>query len=155
MRTKKMIKYVLAVVILPFLAMSCQEEEATNEEITTEVDITKWKWELKRVNAVNKTLAPQKNDYFRDNAFLLEFISDSTFQLSTSANLAGGYYNIIQNGDITISNYQRWTEVAEPKDERELNDSLISVFNRATSYEVINNTLTFEGEVGEVVFEKE
>ncbi len=150
MKTKKFKKSILMVIILPLMAFSCEEEK------TNDIDITKWKWELRSVTSGNKNLSPQKNDYLRDDAYLLEFTSDSTFQLSTSVNFAMGSYHIIKNGDISISNYHEITEIATTDDyERELNDSLINVFNKVTSYEVINNTLIFKGEVDKMVFDKE
>ena len=126
------------------------------DSTSVEPDITRWKWELQSVTSDNKTLCPQKSDYMLDNAYLLEFESDSTFWLNTSVNGAGCYYTIIKYGVISISNYHEFTAVAASDPyETELNDSLISVFNKVTTYKVISDTLHFKGKDCEVTFKKE
>ena len=120
-----------------------------------EINITKRAWKLRSVTSGNKTLCPQKSDYIQDNAYLLEFNSDSTFWLPTSVNMAGGDYEIIENGIISILDYHEVTEVATNDSyERKLNSNLISVFNKVTNYEVISDTLHFKGKDCEVIFNK-
>jgi len=153
MKTNKIKQAILFIIILPLMALNYQkEEDGTNENAK---DITNWKWELKSVTSGNKILTPQEKEYFADNAYILEFTSDSTFWLNTSINLAGGSYIIVKEGVISISNYHEFTAVGTTDDyERELNDSLINIFNKVTTYQVLDNTLTFKDKTGEVAFDK-
>jgi hypothetical protein len=160
MKTKKITHIVkkpwVAFLGVCFLIYSLNTACKKEEEKTNDIDITKWKWELRSVISGNKNLSPQKKDYMRHDAYLLEFISDSTFQMSTSVNFALGSYHIIKHGVISISNYHELTEVGTSDDyERELNDSLVSVFNKITSYEWVNNKLTFKAEDCKIIFDKE
>lgn len=62
----------------------------------------------------------------------------------------------LKYGVISISNYHEFTEVAAVDPfEKELNDSLISVLNKVTTYEIISDTLHFQGKSCEVKFNKE
>ena len=129
---------------------SCKKDK------TLDIDITKFSWTLKEVRTIDKTLKPEKKEYFREEAFILKFDTDTTFILNTSVNFAGGKYLITQKGKITIVVYGESTQVgAVDINEKELNENLLTVFSYVDEYKVAGKTLTFKGEKGEVEFKRE
>ena len=145
--------FIIFFLTLPLLAVGCKKD------ITEKIDITEYEWELQHVDANNGgKLSVQNKDYLRDDAYVLNFNTDSTFSLYTSVNVAKGNYEIPQQGDISVHSYTAITEVGTTdEDVKKLNKNLIRVFNAVTSYEVfggLNKTLVFDGPKGKVKFEK-
>lgn len=142
--------------VLFFIIFAIIASCSCRKDTIDEIDITKWTWKLKSVTTNNETFKPQKNEYFRDNAYILDFENDSTFLLNTSVNYAGGIYKIVNKGVINIFSFNEFTKVGTvDNSEKELNNNLLAVFREVTTYEVLGNILTFKGSKGEVEFKKE
>ena len=140
---------IIIIAIFPLITFSCKEKEIYN------IDITEFQWKLVAINFDGKELTASKDEYFREDAFLLVFTSDSTFSLNTSVNYAQGKYSIDQNGIISISNYHEFTEVAVvDTNEKELNSCLIKSINMVEEYMTTENSLILEGECLDIKFNK-
>ena len=126
-----------------------------NKDITDELDIKSERWKLESISD-NGTVKTENKDYFRENAYVLILYTDSTFQLNTSVNVAGGNYNIPKLGDITISYYGEYTKVGT-SDEKEiaLTEKLLNVMPNVERYKVLGNTLYFYTLSGEIKFKKD
>jgi hypothetical protein len=110
---------------------------------------------LKSIDSDGAVLTVSEDEYFREHAYVLRFTSDSTFNLNTSVNLAQGNYSFNQKNNISISNYQEYTEVAAVDTfEKKLNELLIKSMNKVNKYMIIENMLIFEGGFGEIKFVK-
>jgi len=145
---KQLLYYFITVFILLF--GSCEKD------VTNTTDITTSKWKLTSMTLGKDSYVPTNRESLKNNAYVLDFENDSTFWLSTSVNLAGGYFRIPKIGAISVSSYRKFTlALAIVKEEKELNDNLVKLLNEITAYEVICNTLIFKGTNGEIEFLKE
>lgn len=154
MKTQNYISKQMTIILFIFFPLlagmsSCKKDK------TLEVDITKFEWVLQEINTWSETYKPEKKEYFRENAFVLNFDTDTTFSLNTSVNYAGGKYKMETKGKILIVAYGESSSVgvADTK-EQELNQNLINVFKEVTEYKVVGKTLVFKGRKGEIEFKK-
>ena len=150
---KQFNSYILLILIFPFMAFSCDKNEKNEEQ---NLIITNYQWKLNMIEAEGKQLTPKKNEYFREDAYILVFANDSTSTLNTSVNYAKGSYSIdIDTKTIVISNYHESTEVAAVDiNEQNLNNLLINSMNNVNSFEQINTDLILKGDFGDIKFEK-
>lgn len=150
---KQLISYILLIIIFPFMAFSC-DKEGKNEELI--LIITDYQWKLIMIESDGKQLTVTKDEYFREDAYMLKFDNDSIFTLNTSVNSAKGKFLVdLESKSILISNYHEITEVAASNiNEQNLNDLLINSMNHVISFEQMNNYLTLKGDFGEIKFEK-
>jgi hypothetical protein len=135
------------------MAFSC-DEAGKNEELI--LIITDYQWKLIMIESDEKQLTVTKDEYFREDAYMLKFDNDSIFTLNTSVNSAKGIFLVdLESKSILISNYHEITEVAASNiNEQNLNDLLINSMNHVISFEQMNNYLTLKGDFGEIKFEK-
>ena len=125
----------LFIIIAPlFLLNSCENNLQDN-------NIPQGEWKLKSIIDSNRRITPPTDKRFRQGAYILTFLNDSTFHLPTSINDAGGKYKIISNGRAIIS-YEEWTEVYNPSS---FDSQMISFFNGELVYTHSKNKLIFEG----------
>jgi hypothetical protein len=145
--------YVLLILIFPLMAFSCNKVKENEDQILI---ITDYRWKLDVIESEGKQLTLTKEEYFREDAFILKFDNDSVFTLNTSVNFAKGKFSIdLEAKKIMISNYHELTEVAaSDMNEQSLNDLLISSMNNVNSFEQTNEILTLKGDFGVVIFEK-
>ena len=137
---------VLCLIIVLTSTISCKKD------LTDSINITESNWQLKSIVTNGKKYKASKEDPSQENAYLLIFNNDSIFSLNLSVNYAKGNYNIFSNGAIIINSYQASTKICC---ENDFDNKLIETFSTVTSYKVINNTLTFKGEKGEIKFTKQ
>lgn len=136
----------LYMVIVIIIMISCKKD------LTDSTDITESCWKLKSISTNSEKYKAAKEETSRENAYLLIFSNDSIFSLNLSVNYANGGYKIVSNGSIIIYTYQVSSEICCESD---FDNKLLETFSLATSYKVINNTLTFKGEKGEIEFKKQ
>jgi len=142
-------------ILLLFLLSSC--EKATENELQDK-DFLKNEWKVESVVSESRRFViPSDNTFFREEAYILKFINGSCFYMNTSVNYAGGKYQIVSDGHITISEYQEWTEVGNSLvHQRNFDEQLLSAFNGIMSYSCTKNKLIFRGEENkEIVFTKQ
>ena len=108
-----------------------------------EIDITAKDWTL-----ISLTLDGIESTPI--NQYELKIISDSTFIMRFSRNLAGGKYKLGTNNSIEVSNYYAYTKVCC---DNEFSKKLQEAFSQVTSFESYGNRLEFFGTKGKVVFE--
>lgn len=127
----------------------------TNCNKTDDTDITEYSWKLKSINAEGETFRPTKRAHLFQQAYLLQFDSDTAFTFNTSVNHAMGKYIISQKGEVSIINYREISRAgAADPNEQIFNKRLAEVFNEATTYTVKGRALTFKGSKGEVIFKR-
>lgn len=122
------------------------------EDLTDTIDITQFSWKLKKISVDGNKIKVKEDDYFNNEAYILVFENDSIFRLNTSVNLAKGSYQITTKGDISIFNYQEYTEVGVQND---IDDKLLQVTSKITSYKVLENILLLKGDNCEIELKKE
>jgi len=143
----KTIQLILLLFLSLFLMNSCKKEQ-------TGTDFLQKEWKVKSVTNGSKYSVPS-GEMFREEAYILKFVSDSAFIMNTSVNYAGGKYQIVSEGHIVISHYGEWTEVAASSHQRNFDEQLVLAFNGTMTYSYTKNKLIFRGEQNrEVVFEK-
>jgi len=127
-------------IIFPILILllSCEKEDVN-------VDIKSNKWVVVKMKSQGEPAFTEAG-----NSYILEFISDTTYTLGLDVNSCFGYYEIINNGNITIS-LMGCTEVCCDSD---FAVDLSQLFPKMTEYYGKGDNLIFEGE-GEIVFEPE
>ena len=121
-------------ILLTAILIGCTKENVS------ETDIALHRWKLNSVTKDNISLVPDMDNFVED-AYLLEFNSDSTFHMSTSVNSAGGKYSIETIGKIKVHNYHAFTEICC---ETEFDDVLLAAFVQVSSYETTGNLLIFK-----------
>lgn len=147
--SKRMTVILLTLLSLLMSMSSCKKDK------TFDIDITRFEWVLQEVDIGNEAFKYEKKKYFRENAFVLKFDTDTTFTLNTSVNYAGGKYKIETKGQVLIVSYSENTQVgAVDTKELELNQNLINTFKEVTEYKVIGKTLMFKSTAGQVEFKK-
>ena len=127
-------------IIFPILVLllSCEKEDVN-------IDIKSNKWVVVKMKSQGEPTFTETRE-----SYVLEFTSDTTYQLKLDVNSCFGYYEIINSGNITIS-LMGCTEVCCDSDFAE---DLSQLFPKMTEYYGKGNNLIFEGE-GEIVFEPE
>ena len=150
---KQFNSYILLILIFSFMAFSCDKTEKNEEQILI---ITGYKWRLNMIESDGKQLTVTKDEYFREDAYILTFDNDSIFTLNTSVNSAKGKFSIdLETKRITVSNYHELTEIATSDiNEQNLNDLLINSLNNINSFEQIGGYLALKGDFGVIKFEK-
>ena len=113
-----------------------------------DVDITNYEWELKYV----ETGGEKCNNTKGKSAYVLQFNLDTVFGMNTPSNLAGGFYEIEECGDIIVHTYHNLTEAGEFPEDVPLNTALYETFGAVTEYTLQGKKLTFSGSRGTVVF---
>ena len=115
-----------------FILNSCQKDNDLNFILQNE-------WKIKSIVNSNKSLYPPSNT-LREEAYILKFISDSSFYLATSVNYAGGICRFVSDKNIIINRYGNFTEVGgETNFDEQLYFTLINV----TQYSCSNSKLIF------------
>ena len=89
---KQFNSYILLILIFSFMAFSCDKTEKNEEQILI---ITGYKWRLNMIESDGKQLTVTKDEYFREDAYILTFDNDSIFTLNTSVNSAKGKFSLI------------------------------------------------------------
>ena len=130
----------LLFIILPLMTgtISCQKDPQID------LDITKFQWELESITYDNDKDKKPNGEFNRGNAYILWFSSDTTFALNTSANYAGGKYQIVSKGKINIIDYFAYTMACC---ETKFDDKMITTFNKMTSYTQEGDHLIFSGNI--------
>ncbi len=121
-------------------------------DLTDTIDITQFSWKLKKISVDGEKYKVKEDNYFNGKAYVVIFENDSVFQLNTSVNLAKGSYQITTKGDISIFNYQEYTEVGG---QNEIDAKLLQVTSKITSYKVLENILLLKGDNCEIELKKE
>jgi hypothetical protein len=122
------------------------------EDITDTIDITQFSWKLKKISVDGNKIKVKEDDYFNNEAYILVFENDSIFRLNSSVNLAKGSYQITTKGYINVLNYQEITKVGG---QNEIDDKLLQVTSKITSYKVLENILLLKGDNCEIELKKE
>jgi len=126
--------------------ISCQKD------LTLDVDITEYDWELKSVSInSSKDNTPNGNHHHPD-AYILKFESDSVFALPTNTNSMYGYFIIPTQGEITI--YGGYSTQVGEGNHTAFNNDLRSALTQITLYEVRGRTLVFMGGDAEIEFNR-
>jgi hypothetical protein len=127
--------------------------QSCNTESELDLDIISEKWNLISIENNGSVIEKENKDYFRDNAYVLIFDTDSTFSLNTSANYAGGKYIISDLSKISIFSYHEFTEVATlDENEQLLTDKLIQEIPKVYEYKIQNEKLTLITDNGNITF---
>jgi len=127
------------------------------KDLTSETDITQYSWKVKRITVDGaKSKAPKKdrngNEMTKtENPLILNFRSDSIFDLNLSINYGQGDYYIPQRGVISINSYVN-TKVCCDTD---FGDDLGDVIVTSWTYEVLGETLLLTADNNEIKFNKE
>lgn len=136
----------LLFIVFPLITGMC----SCNKDLTDELDITTYKWELTFIKQEGKTHNIPEEDFHNPTAYVLWFENDSVFSLDFSINTGKGEYEIISKGTVNIISFSNITEAAMT----DFDDKLLSAFKKMTSYTVKGNTLTFKGYNSEVEFKQ-
>ena len=96
-------------------------------------------WIIKSIIVENKMIKPNSN-LLREDAYVLKFINDTVFSLSTSVNYACGNYYVMSDNDIYIC-YHSITMVGS---EGYFDKLLEIMLNDVKHYSCVNNKLTFQ-----------
>lgn len=127
--------------------------QSCDKESEFDLDILDEEWILVSVENDGSVIEKENKDYFRDNAYVLFFDSDTTFSLNTGVNYAGGKYRISELQKMTISSYHEFTEVATTDEhEQQLTDKLILILPEVYGYEILNEKLTLNANNGKIIF---
>lgn len=131
---------ILKLIAIAFvLLVSCEKD------LSDETDITKNSWRVQFIEIDNsKTNTPDKDAHgnqVKSTAYILKFSNDSICSMSFSINQGGGKYYIESVGKIEIT-IDTMTEICCDSD---FDTKLSQLFSEMRDYNVINNTLIFEG----------
>ena len=126
---------------------SCKKEQ-------TGTDFLQKEWKVKTVTNESKRLMVPANPLLKEDAYILKFVNDSCFALTTSVNYGGGEYQIVSEGNIIINHGDR-TMVGSANEHMNFEKQLLLGFNGEMTYSYTKNKLIFRGEQNrEVVFER-
>ena len=146
-------KNIRLLILIGTLILSGLIFQSCNKENDLDLEIKSEQWNLISINENDVLTVKEPKDYFRDNAFILIFETDSTFSLNTGVNYAGGKYMISSLNEMTIFSYHEFTEVATTdKNEQELTDKLIQQLPKVTGYTIENDKLSLITDDGNVLF---
>lgn len=87
-------KFIIILCALCFTNVGCQKD------ITQEIDITQFVWEINSVKIEHTMHHIENQCFFNSESYKLIFKQDGDFQLNTSVNLAMGSFVIEQRGII-------------------------------------------------------
>ena len=136
----KIVLFVSTVVIFS----SCKKNEDSEFLLQNE-------WKAKSISIDEKTMkAPSKT--FREYPYILKFINDSCFALTTSVNFTEWKYQIVSDGNIVIGDYFTTRACCE----NNFDEQMINVMNNVTNYYCKGNRLIFSADKNEkIIFEKQ
>lgn len=138
-------KFIPLLFVLCFTSVGCQKD------ITQEIDITQFLWEINSIK-INYTMHHVDNQYGSNSeSYKLIFKQDGSFQLNTSVNLAMGNFLIDQGGIIHFYGYQEITEVGGGND---TDKELLRLIPQVTSYKVKSQRLHLCGDGFEIILNK-
>ena len=139
--------------ILISLILSGLIFQACDKQNQLDLDIVSEQWDLISIEDNGNLILKENKDYFRDNAYVLIFDTDSTFSLNSGVNHAGGTYKISDSSKMTIFSYQEFTEVATSDEhEQKLTDKLIQELPKVYEYKIQNDRLTLITDSGTILF---
>lgn len=138
-------KFIIILCVLCFTNVGCQKD------ITQEIDITPFVWEINSVKIGHTMHRIENQYYFNAESYKLIFQQDGNFQLNTSVNLAMGNFVIEQRGIIHFYGYQEITEVGGGND---TDKELLKLIPQVTSYKVKSQRLHLCGDRFEIVLKK-
>ena len=140
-------KIFLLILFPAILCNGCKKEDLTDT-----IDITQFSWIMQSITIEENKFKVKEDNYFNNEAYVLIFENDSTFQLNTSVNLSKGSFQISSKGNINILNYHEITEVGG---QNEIDNKLLQNISSITSYQVLNDILIMKGINCEIEFKKE
>jgi hypothetical protein len=133
----KTIKLLFGTMIATVLLFTSCEKEEDMTDYTSTIDITEYDWKLLEVRT--------NDSYYKnpssDTRHILTFENDSMFFMNTTVNLAGGGYELITKGEISIF----YNFITEMCCDSEMDDMLVSQFSNINTYKVLGNNLYFNG----------
>jgi len=143
------VRIILFFTVPVFMLFSCRKN------LTNEIDIKSLNWNLISISH-NGSVKTENKDYFRENAYVLVFYTDTTFGFNTSVNFAGGSYISSGIGDIIISSFEEITKVGTTNDkEKELTEKLLEAMPLVERYDVLGKRLYLYTSEGEIKFKME
>jgi hypothetical protein len=120
---------------VPLLFTACEKADTT--DYTNIMEITEHNWKLLEIRT--------NNSYYKnpssDTRHILIFENDSMFFMNSTVNMAGGGYELITKGKISIF-YNFMTEMCC---DSEMDHMLVSQFSNVITYEVLGNKMCFKG----------
>lgn len=141
--TRKNSYATLKVLAWLILVSSC-EKDNTN----LPCDITAYQWQLQYIRYSDQKIKVVFDDLTWLMSYVLYFTSDSTYNMSTSANSAGGRYSIPNSGSIQISSYSEHTEVGASYGLKRIDKKLLKTLPTVSSYQIHDNRLYLLSEDG-------
>jgi len=127
--------------------------QACDKESELDLDLGSEQWDLISMEDNEEIIVKENKDYFRDNAYVLTFDSDSTFTLNTSVNYAGGKYIITDYSKMMIFSYHEFTEVATTdENEQKLTNKLLQELPKVYEYKIQKDKLTLITDNGNILF---
>ena len=137
--------------VLLILSFLCFTHICCQKDITQDIDITNFSWEIESIKTNHVKHAIDNQSCFNSEAYKLIFKQEDDFQLNTSVNLATGKYSIEQRGNIHLYGYQEITEVGGGND---TDEKLLELIPQVTSYKVKSQHLHLYGDDFEIVLKK-
>lgn len=132
-------KYTILIftILIGLILSSCKKEDVN-------IDLTLYSWEVEKIKKQGEYSYTKANE-----SYVLEFTSDTTYNLNLDVNNCFGHYEILSNGYIDIS-AMGCTEICC---DSEFAEDLSHLFPKMTEYYGNGDELIFEGQ-GEIILKQ-